>query len=98
MRWNIRYDDEDSVDVIDVPERLGPEMEAIAQAFLDWIPPEDLFSEKNGWVLLNGEKVLSKNTDGFADWLNDRYCREGERAAITAREVPLDGQYGTLEF
>ena len=88
MRIAIRYDDSKTgCDIIDVPDALAKDIGEIAQDFLDWIPPDDVWDDSNGWTLISGQKVISKNTDGLIKWINQFYCADSHKASVVDRET-----------
>ena len=96
---NICYDYSfNGTDIISIPNYLIPIIEVIAQEFLNWLPPDYLFNNDNGWVMLGSEKVVSKNTDGFINWINDLYCIDGEKEYIVNRETTINKKFLVIDF
>ncbi len=96
MKINVTYDNDLlDCDLICIPDRLGGQIEILAQDYLDWLPPDDLDYD---WMIINGKKVLSKNTTGFVRWLNQFYCDSDERAYIIQQNTQRDPAIMGIDF
>ena len=96
MYFNVLYeDDKDDVDIICVPNHVAIRMESLSQLFLDWLPNAH---EKAYWMKLNGKKCSVCETDGFVKWLNENYCKSGQRASIISQHVRFVNGYKSIEF
>ena len=95
-RIQIIYEDDlNDVDIIAIPNYLCDSIYQLAQLFLHWIPPEN---DKNGWVRINGQRVMSKETVGFVTWLSKNYCQDGDKAYIVNQHTNYCDDLDFLEF
>ena len=75
---NIVYDKND-FDIISIPDSMKNTIKAVAQDYLDWFPPQE---DHYHWREIDGRTVMCKTTQGFVEWLNDRYCKSQEKAQV----------------
>ena len=75
---NIIYDEND-YSLISIPDSLQNTIKTLAQEYLDWVPPQD---DHYHWRTFDGRVVMCKNTNGFVEWLNSKYCKVGEEAQV----------------
>ena len=91
---NIVFDDiYDDVAIIAIPDNIVPDIERLGNEYLNWIPPED---DVDGWVFLNGRKVMCKEADGFVKWLNVKCCN-GQAYVVNMNTVYCP-EYPMIEF
>ena len=96
MNINVTYNDDLlSWDLVYIPDQIGYQIEIIAQNYLDWIPTDDLDFD---WAIINGKKVLSKNTTGFVKWLNLFYCKSDNQARIIRQNIERDPTIIGVDF
>ncbi len=96
QRVNMVFDDAlDDVDIIVVPDETASEIEAIGQAFLQWLPTatDDAYR-----TVIDGHVCPVAETDGFVKWLNARHCLGAEKAYIEVQHTHYCPQYKTVEF
>lgn len=85
----------EDADIIAIPDELAPQIEAIGQEFLNWIPNEE---DSDYWTIIDGQKYLIAETDGFIKWLNSSYCLNTEKAYVVARNTNYCPEYRSIEF
>lgn len=94
--FNVLYeDDKDDVDIICVPNHIAKTIESLSQLFLDWLPNAD---DGIYWTIINGKKCSVCETDGFIKWLNENYCKSGQKASIIHQHVRFVDGYKSIEF
>lgn len=95
-RVNIVFDNYlDDVDIIEVPNDILPILEKIVQEFFSWVPTT---KDSDYWTVIDGQKCLAVETDGFIKWLNNSYCQKAEKACILFRHTTYCPEYVTIEF
>ena len=92
---NLVYDDDlDDVSILGIPDKIFPDIHALSQEYLLWIPPDD---DELGWTIINKKRVLCKETVGFVKWLKDNYCKE-EKAVIIKQYAEYDKKLNRIDF
>ena len=85
----------EDADIIAVPDEIAPEIKEIGQQFLDWVPNA---KEKDYWTIINEQRIVVAETDGFIKWLNSCYCTGKNKAFVVARNTNYCPRYKTIEF
>ncbi len=85
----------DDADIIAIPDKIAPKIEAIGQEFLDWVSNAN---DSDYWVIIEGKKYSVAETSGFIKWLNTCYCSKIEEAYIVNKNTTYCPQYPTIEF
>lgn len=95
--FNIVYENlKDDVDIISVPNHIAVRMETLSQLFLHWLPHAD--DNEIYWRVINGKKCSICETDGFIKWLNENYCKSGQKAKIVKQHVKFVEGYKSVDF
>ena len=91
----IVYDEDwHDVDVIAVPDDMVRTIDILSQRYLHWMPAT---SDECGWVVVNGRKVLNKETKGFVKWLNEIKPR-GTDVYIVTQHCEFDKDLAFVEL
>lgn len=85
----------EEADIIVIPDELTSKIEAIGQEFLDWLPNTN---DSDYWTIIDEQKYLVAETDGFIKWLNSYYCSETEKAYVLMKKVKYCPLYKVIEF
>lgn len=95
-RVNIVFDGfYDDADIIAIPDEIVPNIKAIGQEFLHWVPTAE---DSDYWSIVDGQKYAVAETVGFIKWLNAFYCSETEKAYIVASNTNYCPQYRIIRF
>lgn len=96
IKVNIVFDNDfEDADIIAIPDEIASEIETIGQEFLDWVPTAD---DCDYWTIIDGQKYLVAETDGFVKWLNSCYCSKTEKAYVVKRNTNYCSQYKVIDF
>ena len=96
---NIVYDEEfEDADIICIPDHIYYRLMEIVNEFLDWLPNAPKNNE-DYWCSSNDGKFYQiLETKGFVQWLNEKYCQEGEETKIVEQNCKYNPEYKTIEW
>ena len=93
---NIVFDDVfHDADIIAIPDEIVSQIDVIGQEFLDWVPTA---KDSDYWTMIDGQKIITVETEGFIKWLNSCYCSNIEKAYVVKRNTDYCPQYRIIEF
>ena len=96
IQVNVVYDEIlDDSDIIAIPNEIAFKIEIISQEFLKWITSTE---NSEYWTVINGQKLLVAETDGFVNWLNSTYCKGTKKAYIVERKTNYNPLLKTIDF
>lgn len=93
---NIVFDDDfEDADIIAIPNEIAAQIEALSQEFLNWVTNT---TDSDYWTIIDGQKYVIAETDGFVKWLNSYYCLKTKKAYIVTQNINYCPQYKIVEF